>query len=176
MTSRDQALLPKQVLRLCALGTLLQTGPSSYAELAESVRDFTAHLIGPSLDMMGSSLELLRYDGLIGPVDDDERLAITEDGTAEFHSLMAASLPTPASELSKMIVALKVRFLHLLPAERQREEVAALVTLYGQEIARLEDLRQRQTGEAGHLDRWLEHDIAQNRNRLAWLRALQAGL
>ncbi len=170
MTERDQALLPKQVLRLCALGTLIQTGPTTYADLAESVRDFTAHLIGPSLDMMGSSLELLRYDGLIAPADSDEQLAITEDGAAEFHSLMAAS------ELSKMIVALKVRFLHLLPAERQREEVAALVTLYGQEIARLEDLRQRQTGEEGHLDIWLEHDIAQNRSRLAWFRALEAGL
>ena len=176
MMTHDKALLPKQVLRLCALGTLLQTGPTTYANLAESVRDFTAHLIGPSLDMMGSSLELLRYDGLIAPAESDETLAITEDGTAEFHSLMAASLPTPASELSKMIVALKVRFLHLLPAERQREEIAALVTLYGQEIARLEELRQRQTGEKGHLDIWLEHDIAQNRSRLAWLRALQAGL
>ena len=176
MTERDHALLPKQVLRLCALGTLIQTGPTTYADLAESVRDFTAHLIGPSLDMMGSSLELLRYDGLIAPAESDERLAITEDGTTEFHSLMAASLPTPASELSKMVVALKVRFLHLIPAERQREEVAALVTLYGQEIARLEDLRQRQTGEGSHLDIWLEHDIAQNRSRLAWLRALQAGL
>lgn len=176
MTAHDKALLPKQVLRLCALGTLMQTGPTSYANLAESVREFTAHLIGPSLDMMGSSLELLRYDGLIAPVGGKERLTITEEGAAEFHSLMAANLPTPASEMSKMIVALKVRFLHLIPPERQREEVAALVTLYGQEIARLEHLRQRQAGEAGYLDVWLEHDIAQNRSRLAWLRALQTAV
>lgn len=176
MMSHDQALLPKQVLRLCALGTLLQSGPLTYADLARSVTDFTAHLMGPSLEMMGSSLELLRYDGLIEPVQDGDRLAITEHGAADFHSLMAARLPTPASELSKLIVALKVRFLHLLDGERQREEVAALVTLYQLEIDRLEDLRTNRADEPGHLDRWLEHDIAQNRNRLAWLRALQAGL
>lgn len=176
MMSHDHALLPKQVLRLCALGTLLQSGPLTYAELAQSVTDFTAHLMGPSLDMMGSSLELLRYDGLIEPAEIDEHLLITGPGKAEFYELMAASLPTPASELSKLVVALKVRFLHLLDAERQREEVAALVELYRQEIKRLEDLRTGRTGEPGHLDRWLEHDIAQNRNRLAWLRALQVGL
>ncbi len=173
--THDKALLPKQVLRLCALGKLLQSGPMSYADLAQSVTEFTAHLIGPTLDMMGSSLELLRYDGLIEPADGD-RLAITDAGAAEFRELMASQLPTPASELSKLVVALKIRFLHLLEAERRREELSELVGLYQQEIARLEDLRERQAGEPGHLDCWLEHDIAQNRSRLAWLRALQAGL
>ena len=173
--THDKALLPKQVLRLCALGKLLQTGPTSYADLARSVTEFTAHLIGPSLDMMGSSLELLRYDGLIEPVEGDQ-LTITEAGEAEFHELMAAQLPTPASELSKLVVALKIRFLHLLEPQRRREELSALVGLYQQEIARLEDLRERQSGEPGHLDCWLEHDIAQNRSRLAWLRALESGL
>ena len=123
--TRDQTLLPKQVLRLCALGTVLQRGPLPYADLAETVRDFTAHLIGPSLDMMGSSLELLRYDGLIAPVDGDTdddgtALEITDAGRTEFRALMATSLPTPASELSKLVVALKVRFLHLLPATAGR--------------------------------------------------------
>ena len=173
--TQDKALLPKQVLRLCALGKLLQTGPTSYADLAQSVTEFTAHLIGPTLDMMGSSLELLRYDGLIEPAESD-RLAITDAGEAEFRELMAAQLPTPASELSKLVVALKIRFLHLLEPARRREELTALVGLYQQEIARLEDLRERQAGEPGHLDCWLEHDIAQNRSRLAWLRALESGL
>ena len=174
--THEKALLPKQVLRLCALGKLLQAGAMSYADLARSVTEFTAHLMGPSVDMMGSSLELLRYDGLIEPEGGDERLAITDAGTAEFHELMAARLPTPASELSKLVVALKIRFLHLLDPDRRREELAALVALYQQEIARLEDLRERQADEPGHLDCWLEHDIAQNRSRLAWLRALQTGL
>ncbi len=89
---------------------------------------------------------------------------------------MAAQLPTPASELSKLVVALKIRFLHLLQPEHRREELAALIGLYQQEILRLEDLRETQSGEPGHLDCWLEHDIAQNRSRLAWFRALQSGL
>ena len=174
--THDKALLPKQVLRLCALGKLMQSGSMSYAELAQSVTEFTAHLIGPTLEMMGSSLELLRYDGLIEPAGDETRLAISEAGKSEFHELMAAQLPTPASELSKLVVALKIRFLHLLEPARRGEELSALVGLYQQEIARLEDLRERQADEPGHLDCWLEHDIAQNRSRLAWLRALQSGL
>ena len=174
--TQDKALLPKQILRLCALGKLMQSGSMTYADLAQSVTEFTAHLIGPSLDMMGSSLELLRYDGLIEPTGVGDGLAITKDGEEEFHNLMAAQLPTPASELSKLVVALKIRFLHLLQPERRREELSALVDLYQQEIARLEDLRERQFGEPGHLDCWLEHDIAQNRSRLAWLRALESGL
>lgn len=172
--TQDKALLPKQVLRLCALGKLLQSGPMSYPDLAQSVTEFTAHLIGPTLDMMGSSLELLRYDGLIEPAE-GERLAITDAGEAEFRDLMAAQLPTPASELSKLVVALKIRFLHLLDPQRRQDELSALVGLYQQEIARLEDLRERQADEPGNLDCWLEHDIAQNRSRLAWLRALQTG-
>ena len=172
--TQDKVLLPKQVLRLCALGKLMQTGPTNYADLAQSVTEFTAHLIGPTLDMMGSSLELLRYDGLIEPAEGD-RLAITDAGEAEFRELMAAPLPTPASELSKLVVALKIRFLHLLAPRRRQDELSALVGLYQQEIARLEDLRERQADEPGHLDCWLEHDIAQNRSRLAWLRALQTG-
>ena len=32
-------------------------------------RHFTSRIVGPSLDLMGTSLELLRYDGLIEALD-----------------------------------------------------------------------------------------------------------
>lgn len=177
--TRDTHLQPKQALRLCALGELLQSGPLPYGQLASRVRAFTVHLVGPSVDMMGSSLELLRYEGLIAPPagtpegrHDEAPMAITDDGRAEFEMLMATGLGTPLGEVAKLIVALKVRFLHLLPPDSRAAQVADLVALYEQEVARLTVLRNDHAGEAGHLGAWLDHDIDQYQRRLAWFRSL----
>ena len=56
----DNTLTPKEAARLCALGTLAD-GPLTYEELARSVRHFLDRLQGPILDVMGSSIELLKY-------------------------------------------------------------------------------------------------------------------
>ena len=83
----DRTLLPKECLRLCALGTLaLSDKPISYADLANSVRHFTAHIMGPSLDMMGSSLQLLKLEGLVREdckLELDRVLALREDHADE---------------------------------------------------------------------------------------------
>ncbi|HYC12673.1 MAG TPA: hypothetical protein VEC75_00390, partial [Stellaceae bacterium] len=60
---RDRSLVPAEAIRLTALG-LLAEGPRRYGDLAAAVRHFTGRIVGPSLDLMGSSLELLRYEGL----------------------------------------------------------------------------------------------------------------
>lgn len=177
--TRDPPLQPKQALRLCALGELAQSGPLPYAELASRVRAFTIHLVGPSVDMMGGSLELLRYDGLIAPPEgtpegrhDAAPMTITEAGRGEFDALMTAGLGDPLGEIAKLVVTLKVRFLHLLPRDRQRAQVAGLIALYEREIARLAALHADHAGEPGHLGGWLAHDIAQYERRLAWFRDL----
>ncbi len=79
---RDNTLIPTEAIRLAALG-ILEAGPRRYAELAREVRDFASRFTGPSLDLMGSSLELLRYEGLVDPVDgvgmeDNALLALTD--------------------------------------------------------------------------------------------------
>src|SRR5687767_4992331 len=66
---RDNSLMPKEAVRLAALGTLAQAGSLRYADLAGAIRHFTSRIVGPSLDLMGTSLELLRYDGLIEALD-----------------------------------------------------------------------------------------------------------
>lgn len=181
--TRDIPLQPRQALRLCALGELLLNGALPYGALASRVRAFTAHLVGPSVDLMGSSLELLRYEGLIAPAvaapggrHDEAPMTITEDGRREFAAIMGAWPGAPLGELAKLIVTLKVRFLHLLPAERQRAVVADLIGLYEREIARLCGLRADHAEESGNLAAWLEHDVDQYRRRLAWFRDLAARL
>ena len=62
----DNSLLPKETIRLAALG-ILSEGPLAYADLANAVRQFVGRIAGPSLELTGPSIEMLRYEGLVEP-------------------------------------------------------------------------------------------------------------
>ena len=178
--ARDMALLPKQALRLCALGTLLEDGPRRYAELAAEIRDFTAYLIGPSPALAGMSLELLRYDGLVDAVGgsgmtDNAVLGITDTGKGTFVDLMSAPLGATEPGLMRLFVTLKVRFAHLLDEPRRREQIAALVALHQKEHDRLVELRQRHRWARGSLPGWLDHEVDQTERTVRWFEALAGG-
>ncbi len=173
---RDNTLIPTEAIRLAALG-ILEAGPRRYAELAREVRDFASRFTGPSLDLMGSSLELLRYEGLVEPVkgtgmEDNALLALTEAGGAALEELLESNIRSPVDGISKLIVALKLRFLHLLAPAKRREQIERLGEMSEGERARLMDLRAGLDGEAGHLGAWLDHEIAQIEGRIAWLEEL----
>ena len=170
----DQTLTPKEALRLCALGTIA-AGPMHYAVLAGAVRNFCGRVLGPSLDLMGPSMELLRYEGLIEARDgkgmeDDALVTITTAGQTELKTLLTARV-RPASDLTKLIVALKFRFLHLLDATEQKTQIEMLRDASEQELARLEDLRESEAASGEALGAWLDHDIDLLRQRIAWLEA-----
>ena len=174
---RDNSLMPKEAVRLAALGILRLNGPQAYAELAAAVRHFTSRVVGPSLDLMGTSLEMLRLEGLIASgnetTDKSALLFLTESGAVAFETLMRASVRSPSTdELNKLVITLKLRFLHLLDCEAQREQVDGLISLYETELARLTDLEHHYAEEAGYLGAWLEQDIAHTRKNLAWFRDL----
>ena len=175
---RDNSLMPKEALRLTVLGTLIQSGPRRYGDLAAAVRHFTGRIVGPSLDLMGTSLEMLRLEGLIAARDgtgmeDNAVLDVTAAGRADFESLMRAAIRAPSSDdLNKLVVALKLRFLHLLDVAEQRRLVDALIGIYETDLARLTDLARYHAGDPGMLVAWLDHDIVQVEARLAWFRAL----
>lgn len=172
----DNTLTPREAVRLCTLGTIA-AGPLKYSQLASSVRLFITRLSGPSLDLLGSSIELLRYEGLVEPVngegmEDDALLQITEAGQQAFVDLMTAPL-RPASDLSKLITALKFRFLHLLPAAVQEEQVDLLIDTQETGLNRLADLRRAVDGEPGYMGEWLDEEIARAEQRLDWLERLR---
>jgi len=169
----DNTLTPKEAVRLCALGTLA-SGPVHYSALVNAIRHFISHITGPSLEVMGTSLELLKYEGLVAAVDgvgmeDDATLSITEDGKAELVKLLTANVRSQASEMNKLIVALKFRFLHLLSESDQRDQTDILIEAQETELARLEELRQRHLDDTGHLNEWLDHDIQAMMEHLKWL-------
>jgi DNA-binding PadR family transcriptional regulator len=172
----DNTLTPKEAVRLCALG-MVAGGPLRYAALADSVRHFCGRVMGPSLDLMGSSIELLRYEGLVTAVDgtgmeDDALLAITEAGRTALESLLTAAV-RPSTDLTKLLVALKFRFFPLLTPEARAGQIDMLIDVCDSELARLEDLRAGNATDGPALQAWLDLEIGQLRARLRWLEAAE---
>jgi hypothetical protein len=175
---QDHSLLPREAVRLAALG-MLAAAPASYAALAAEVRGFTSRIAGPSLELMGTSIELLRYEGFIEPLDGpgsaaaDCPLGLTENGRAELMRLLRAAVRPPLNDVGRLVVALKFRFLHLLPVDDRRIQLAMMIEACETELARLVDLRGRHAGEAGHLIEWLDQEITAIEDRLDWLRGFR---
>ena len=176
----DNTLTPKETVRLCALGTLA-LGATHYGELANSIRHFISRITGPSLDVMGVSIELLKFEGLVEVVDkaaveDETQLIITESGRVELKALLTANVRPAATEISKLVVALKFRFLHLLEGTERSIQAELLIEMTENELARLDDLREHHANDPGYLAGWLDHDISLLEMRLGWLEDFKESL
>lgn len=175
----DNTLTPKEAVRLCALGTLAQQGrPMRYSVLAHDARHFMSRVAGPSLQLMGTSLELLKFEGLIAPIEgegmeDDALMELTPKGTDELERLLLARVRADSSDLNKLIITLKFRFIHLLDPMEQCHQVDSLVDATQAELARIGDLRDNHVEEYGLLIDWLDHDLQLLEKRLDWLEALR---
>lgn len=175
---RDNTLIPAEAVRLAALGSLVE-GDRSYGDLAREIRFFVARIVGPSLDLLGTSLELLRFEGLIEATDgtaptevmpDESLLRITEDGNKAFHTLMTSHVRGLANDLSRLVIALKMRFLPLLQEGERHEQAEIMAEACESELVRLKDLR-GSYGD-GFLAEWLDHEIAEATERRDWFTAL----
>lgn len=179
---RDNTLIPAEAVRLAALGSLAE-GEKGYGDLAREIRFFVARIVGPSLDMLGTSLELLHHEGLIAAdgesdptrsVPDDSVLRITEEGRAAFATLMTSSVRGLTSDLSRLVIALKMRFLPLLEDGDRHEQAEILAEACETELARLKDLRGAYG--RGYLAEWLDCEIAELTERHAWFQDLDSRL
>jgi hypothetical protein len=103
----------------------------------------------------------------------DAELRITDEGRREMLVLLASPLRGPINDLNKLIIALKMRFLHLLPPDERRMQIDMLIEICEAEVARLSDLRARHGAEESLLPAWIDHDLAQLRARLDWFHELR---
>ena len=180
---KDNSLLPREAVRLAALG-ILAVGPLTYAELAAAVRNFTSRVAGPSLDLMGTSIELLKFEGLISAEEPQSQsanvsesvLVLTTAGSLELNSLLCASVRPPVNDVAKLILALKFRFFHLLKKTDQCDQIEMMIEACEGEHARLTDLRGHHSKDPSLLIDWLDHEIGQVSDRLKWLRNIRTGL
>jgi DNA-binding PadR family transcriptional regulator len=167
---REHALVPSQAVRLTALGVLAE-GPRHYADLAREVSDFVDHILGKSLDLMGTSLELLRYEGLIeaeggtGMVD-NAVMRLTEAGQGALQALLKSALRAPSVEVTHLVLALKLRFLPLLADTDRRDQLALIRDWIAGEILRFEELRTRYGDRSPEFRRWIDGEIALAKERL----------
>lgn len=184
----DRTLIPTEVIRLCALGTLT-LAPMTYGELAQEVRTFTGRMWGPTLDMMGTSIELLRTEGLIeadAPVNkgadqgmdkaSEATLHLTTSGEVELRDLLTANLRNALDDVSRIVFALKLRFLHVLEPAVACEQIDRLIEISEADKARRDETKARYIDEPGHFSAWLDADIDRANERVAWLTALKARL
>ena len=173
----DNSLLPKEAIRLAALGFACER-PMRYAALASAVRHFTSRIRGPSLDLMGSSIELLRAEGLIEAdgAGEDPPLRITEAGRREIQTLLPTAVRAPGSDAGRLAFALKMRFLHLLAPGLRRDQVEMMIEACQAELVRLGDLAANGVGGPGYFGDWLDHDMALARTRCAWLERFRDAL
>ncbi len=164
---RDNTLVPAEATRLLALGLLLET-PMSYAKLAQTVRGFTSLVVGPSLDLIGTPLEVLKVEGLVDSAEasDDAALSLTEAGKEEFSYLMSSNLRAPVTDISKLIIAIKMRLIHLADHKTQAMQVNLLVDIYERQLNRLLELKQGYSIQEGQFDSWLDLDIKHTTEQL----------
>ena len=177
---RDNTLIPSEAVRLLALG-ILATGETSYAALAGEVRHFTGHVVGPSLDLVGTPIEVLKVEGLVETADGEDGaetapLRITEAGRAELVRLLNSNVRAPVNDINKLIITLKMRFLHLLSPQDRRLQIEVMSEMCERQLVRLSELRAHHADTPGHLVAWLDHEIAQTDERLAWFQDLRAQL
>ena len=169
---RDNTLIPTEAIRLAALGRLME-GAVDYSELANEVRHFVSSIIGPSLDMLTPSLELMRLEGLAErptrlSLEQKKNIVITEEGRQIFRTLMTSNVRAPVNDVSKLVIALKMRFLYLLDRDDRAKQVAMLSCMYESELARLEQLKSLHI--KGRFADWLVFEMAQLQARLVWFK------
>ncbi len=173
----DNTLTPREAIRLCALGTLA-SDPMPYDDLVFAVRHFVSRITGPSLELMGESIELLKFESLIEEKGGDSEtiLQITDQGRQDLQNLLRTNLRAGSGDINDLIMALKIKFLSILPTVEQVAQAEILIETCESELARLDDLRAHQEHASSHLAEWLDIEIQMLSGRLDWLIALKSEL
>ncbi len=164
---RDNTLVPAEATRLLALGLLMEK-PMSYGMLAQTVRGFNGLIVGPSLDLIGIPLEVLKVEGLVEGEDSsaETTLSLTDTGREEFTYLMTSNLRAPVTDMSKLIIAIKMRLLHLSDLKTQVMQINLLVDIYERQLTRLLELKQGYSTNKGQFDGWLDLEIKHTTEQL----------
>ncbi len=98
-------------------------------------------------------------------------LRITDEGRDAFKILMASNVRAPVNDVTRLIVALKLRFMPLLSDDERADQLDALAEMCEQELVRLRDLQ----GAYGDslLGRWLNDEVEALVARHAMFSSLQ---
>ena len=157
---------------MAALGALIERA-RSYDDIANEVRSFISRIVGPSLELMGTSIELLKLEGLIETVNDNDKgdsslLQLSPAGLQELKEYLRSNLKSGGSELNKLVIALKLRFIDILDDDERRDQLLAIRDMYHNEKRRLEDLKNQTTWLTGFLLESIELDLFLVNKKIEW--------
>ena len=157
---------------MAALGALIER-ERSYDDIANEVRSFISRIVGPSLELMGTSIELLKVEGLIEAVNDNDEgdtslLRLSPAGLQELKEYLRSNLKSGGSELNKLVIALKLRFIDILNDDERRDQFLAIRDIYHNEKRRLEDLKKQTAWLTGFLLESIELDLSVVNKRIEW--------
>ena len=169
---RDNSLIPRETIKMAALGALIER-ERSYDDIANEVRSFISRIVGPSLELMGTSIELLKVEGLIETVNDNDKddaslLRLSPAGLQELKEYLRSNLKSGGSELNKLVIALKLRFIDILNDDERRDQFLAIRDIYHNEKRRLDDLKNQTAWLTGFLLESIELDLYVVNKRIEW--------
>ena len=87
--------------------------------------------------------------------------------------LLKANVRPAVSDINKLIIMLKMRFLHLLAPHDRTVQVEMIAEMFERQLVRLTGLRAHHAGTPGNLIAWLDHEIAQTSETLTWFEDLR---
>ena len=79
---------------------------------------------------------------------------------------MTSNLRAPITDMSKLIIVIKMRLLHLSAPKTQAMQINLLVDIYERQLTRLLELKQGYSTSKGHFDGWLDLDIKHTTEKL----------
>ncbi|MFK7866304.1 MAG: hypothetical protein AB8B77_02570 [Alphaproteobacteria bacterium] len=176
----DHSLQPSEAVKLLALGLLME-GYGNYGEIAQEIRQFTTKIVGPSLDLLGSSLEILKLEGLADISGDKSvdaaarHITITDQGKSLFKALMGSDLRVPLNDVNRLVLLIKLRFMPYLDQEMLLDQLDLYRELIQKEMAWGRALSNKnQAGNQGSkfLQNWLQLEQDSWQAKLTYIESL----
>ena len=87
---------------------------------------------------------------------------------------MQGNLRDTSGELARLIMALKMRFLHLLEEDIRTEQIEILHDVCELDLERVLALREEHATEAENFTGWLEMEVKRLEQKRDWLKSLLA--
>lgn len=155
------------------LGLLIE-GPSTLQAIVKSLKTLGGAEWQPTADAVLAAVERACESGSIRVDAETARLEITGAGVERFQANLARPLDGSNTVSGRLMVALKIRFLHALKPGAARVVVTDLTRSHGDAIKDLRVEYSRAQSRGLPTSEWLRHEMERHAWEMQWLESLPA--